>query len=406
MMESKNDLIQLQTRHKSPLKNILFTNVGADLYGADYVLLSLIKSLDKNRFRSFVLLPYDGPLLEELQKVGAEVEVRNLPVLRRGIFSPKGIFLFAWQMLASIVFLLGFSKKNKIDIFHTNTASLWSPAFASWILRKPHIWQIMELVEKPRLVRVLMAKITGSFSTRVFCISDAVRNHFLEDNKGKDEKFTTLYHGVDLNDYDPARANGKAIREKLAIPEESLLVLYAGRFSEWKGQDVLASAIQHLSADKDLNPLNLKFVFLGSCFQGYEHCKEDLERSMQNLVEKGSVFIHGFQRNLPDWMAASDIFVLPSKRPEPNATVLIAAMAMGLPCIGTRIGGTIETIQDQKTGLLVEPDSPQDLADSILCLAKNPEMRKDMGRSGRARALEFFSLENYCKKITDFYERV
>lgn len=405
-MERKNDSPNPNPKHKSFLKNLLFTNVGADLYGADYVLLSLIKSLNKNHFRIFVLLPYNGPLVEELQNVGAEVEVRNLPVLRRGSFSPKGIFLFACNLLSSIVFLLVLSKKKKIDIFHTNTASLWGPAFASWILRKPHVWQIMELVENPRLVRILMAKMVGTFSTRVFCISDAVRNHFLKDNKRKDEKFTTLYHGVDLNDYDPAKANGRAIREKLGIPEESLLVLYAGRFSEWKGQDVLARAIQHLFANKDLNSWNLKFVFLGSCFPGYEHCKEDLEKSMQNLVEKGSVFIHGFQRNLPGWMAASDIFVLPSKRPEPNATVLIAAMAMGLPCIGTRIGGTVETIQDQKTGLLVEPDSPQDLADSILCLAKNPEMRKDMGRSGRARALEFFSLENYCKKITDFYERV
>ena len=105
-------------------------------------------------------------------------------------------------------------------------------------------------------------------------------------------------------------------------------------------------------------------------------------------------------------MKAADIFVLPSKRPEPNATVLIAAMTMGLPCIGTNIGGTVETIDQGKTGLLVPPDNPEALAEAIACLASDTSLRDSMGRQGRIRSRELFSIDNYCRTVTAAYDKI
>lgn len=389
-----------------PRKTILFTNVGADLYGADYVLLCLVKSLDPHRFRSIVIVPYDGPLVPELRKAGAEVIVREFPVLRRGIFTPLGVIRFVWQTVSSVVFLTLLARRHKADIFHTNTACLWAPAFVAAITHKPHVWQIMELVERPRLVRWAMSKMTAVFSTRVFCISDAVRNHFLEGNTRYAPKFQTLYHGVDQDEYDPAATGDLHIREQLGISNEALVVLYAGRFSEWKGQDVMAAAAK-LLCDRGLaRRLDMHFIFLGSCFPGYEHCQTDLAAGLGQLPEPTRARMHGFQRNLPDWMKAADIFVLPSKRPEPNATVLIAAMTMGLPCIGTNIGGTVETIDQGKTGLLVPPDNPEALAEAIACLASDTSLRDSMGRQGRIRTRELFSIGNYCRTVTAVYGEI
>ena len=389
-----------------PKKTILFANVGADLYGADYVLLGLVKSLDPSRFRSTVIVPYDGPLVPELRKAGAEVIIREFPVLRRGIFTPFGLLRFAWQSVASLAFLTTLAVKSKADIFHTNTACLWTPGFAAALLRKPHVWQIMELVERPRLVRRAMSKITGIFSTRVFCISDAVRNHFVQDNPGRSGKFQTLYHGVDTAEYDPSASGRTNIREQLGIGPNAFVVLYAGRFSEWKGQDVLAKAAETLSNQGIAQRFDMHFIFLGSCFPGYEHCQTDLENILASLPETTRTHLAGFQRNLPDWMAASDIFVLPSKRPEPNATVLIGAMTMGLTCIGTNIGGTVETIEKEMTGLLIPPEDPRALADAIAHLAEDPALREQMGRAGRHRAKELFSVARYCQTITAAYDEL
>lgn len=384
---------------------LLFTNVGADLYGADYVLLCLVRSLSPEKFRSIVIVPYDGPLVSELKAACAKVIVREFPVLRRSVFSPLGILRFTWQMVESLLFLIRLAQKENVTIFHTNTASIWIPGIVARLLRKPHIWQVMELIESPRFVRVAMNKMTGIFSTRVFCISDAVRHHFLADNHGREYKFQTLYHGVDLHEYNPNEITGVSIRQQLGLPEDAIMVLYAGRFSPWKGQDVLAEAARIICSDTTIYNRQIHFVFVGSCFSGNEHCKTNLTEQLQRLPDPRRAHLYGFQRNLPEWMAASDIFVLPSKRPEPNATVLIAAMAMRLPCIGTNIGGTVETIKDHETGLLISPDDPKRLAAAINILAANKTKRQMMGEAGRERALAQFSLEKYCRIITSYYEK-
>jgi glycosyltransferase involved in cell wall biosynthesis len=383
------------------LKTILFINVGADMYGADYVLLCLVRSLDPAEFRSIILVPYAGPLVEELEQSGARVIVREFPVLRRSVFTPLGILRFAFQMAAGLLFTFRLARKEKVDIFHTNTASLWPPGIIARLLRRPHFWQVMELVEKPRLVSLVMSKLVGAFSTRVFCISDAVRRHFLSDNPGREAIFQTLYHGVDTSQYDPEKANGTLVRSSLGIPTESVVVLYAGRFSAWKGQEIFARAIPGILKQAECD---IRFLMIGSCFHGQEHFADDLRDLLVSLkLEPGRVFVEGFQNNLPDWMAASDIFVLPSKRPEPNATVLIGAMSMGLPCIGTNIGGTAETIQDGATGILISPSDVAALQAAVLRLAKGSPLRRQMGAAGRARAMKVFSVENYCETIKRAY---
>ena len=387
------------------MKAILFTNVGADLYGADYVLLSLVRSLDAHEYRSVVVLPYDGPLVAELERAGAHVRVRELPVLRRRVFRVFGLLKFGIQFIEALFYLLSLARKEKIDIIHTNTASIWPSSVAAWILRKPHVWQVMEIVEKPKVVAWAMGKVTGIFSTKVFCISNAVRDHFLKFNPGRGAKFETLYHGVDLVEYDPSRYDGSAMREKLGVPQAARVVLYAGRFSAWKGQDVFAKAIQILHKSGDDVGLDLHFVILGSCFPGQESFEHELDAYLDTIGADGRIHRAGFQRNLPQWMAACDIFVLPSKRPEPNATALIGAMAMGLACVGTNKGGTVETILSEETGLLIPPDDPLALAAALRRIASDPRRMAEMGREGKKRAASVFSLSNYCRRVREAYEQ-
>jgi glycosyltransferase involved in cell wall biosynthesis len=386
-------------------KTILFANVGADMYGADYVLLCLVRSLDSRAFRKIVIVPYDGPLVRELEAAGATVIIREFPVLRRSVFTPRGLCTFAWQMLTSLYFTTRLATREHIDIFHTNTASLWPLGIVAAILRKPHIWQVMEIVEKPRIVAAAMGKIVGLFSTKVFCISDAVRLHFLRDNIGREWKFQTLYHGVDLDEYDPDKASASAVRSRLDIPPDAQVVLYAGRFSAWKGQDIFAQAIPEILANA--KRADVRFLILGSCFQGQEKYGRELESLLESLnLPPGKVHLHGFQKNLPEWMHASNIFVLPSKNPEPNATVLIGAMSMGLPCIGTNIGGTAETILDHQTGILIPPNCPASLAKAVLTLIEHPDQARQMGASSRHRAKMTFSISQYCRIVHETYDEM
>lgn len=381
-------------------KKIVYLHASAELFGSDYVLLTLLKSLDRTHYDPYVILPFEGPLCSELQKADIAYELYDLPVLRRQYFTPIGLLIFLRKMLQCLFFLTRLIKTKNIDAVHTNTAAVWVGGFAAAITRRPHYWQIMELVDRPRLVSWMMRKTVGRFSTKVFCISNAVRDFFILSNPGKGKKFQTVYHGVDRSVYDHT-ISGLALRGNLGLDADKVLVTFAGRFNGWKGQNVLADAMPVVFEQVR----NVHFLFIGSCFQGQEHYEQELKARVAELVQQGcQATVLGFQSNLPEWLAATDIFVLPSISPEPNATVTIAAMSMGLPVVGTNIGGTPESVVDEETGLLVNPNDPGQLASAVIRLVRDPDLRRDMGEKGYQRALRMFSIENYCQKVTAAYE--
>jgi glycosyltransferase involved in cell wall biosynthesis len=382
-------------------KRILYLHASAELFGSDYVLLTLLKSLDRSQFDPYVILPFEGPLCAELTKAGIAYGIHDLPVLRRKYFTPWGIVDFARKMIGCLRFIVRLIKENEISAVHTNTAAVWVGAFASAVTRRPHYWQIMELVDRPRSVSWMMRKMVGRFSTQVFCISNAVRDFFVSANPGREEKFMTVYHGVDRSVYDRA-ISGRALRETLGLNEEDVLITFAGRFNAWKGQNVLAATMPTVFARVE----NVHFLFIGSCFQGQDHFEQELKSKVADLVRHGcKATVLGFQANLPEWLAASDIFVLPSTSPEPNATVTLAAMSMGLPVVGTNVGGTPESVVDGKTGLLVDPGNVEQLADAITILVNDPIRRSTMGEEGYTRSLQKFSIDNYCREVTNAYEQ-
>jgi glycosyltransferase involved in cell wall biosynthesis len=383
-------------------KKVLYLHASADLYGSDYVLLNLIRGLDKTKFDALVLLPYQGKLCQEFEKNDIAYLVCDLPVIRRSMFSPIGIFKFLIQNIKFYIFLTKLIDKENIQIIHTNTSAVWMGGFIAKIKNKKHIWQVMELVEDPKIISYVIRKIVGIFSTKVFTISLAVKNFFLQYNGSRRQKFEVLYHGVDLKVYDPYNNRAAFIRSELNIDDETILVGMAGRINGWKGHDVFVRSIpivmNNIPAGK-----KAKFLILGDTFQGQEHFEKDLRTLISSLSISSSLIFLGFQSDFQDWLAAMDIFVLPSSLPEPNATVTLAAMAMRKPLIATNIGGTVETVIENETGFLIPPNDPEALADKILYLIENQDKIEVLGHNGYVRAEKYFSMENYGNVISNEY---
>ena len=82
---------------------------------------------------------------------------------------------------------------------------------------------------------------------------------------------------------------------------------------------------------------------------------------------------------------------------------VLEAMGYGLPVVSTTVGGIPQLVEHGKTGFLVEPGDTKGFAEAIVTLLKNPELRREMGEAGRARAKEHYSLENHINRLMDVY---
>ena len=97
-----------------------------------------------------------------------------------------------------------------------------------------------------------------------------------------------------------------------------------------------------------------------------------------------------------------DVFCVPSAR-EGFGLVAVEAMLHNLPVIATKVGGLQDVVLDGETGYLVPPIAPQALAEKIQLLIDQPELRKQMGQKGKARALQHFTAERYCRDVENLY---
>lgn len=173
-------------------------------------------------------------------------------------------------------------------------------------------------------------------------------------------------------------------------------LLFVGKHRYYKGLDVLLRAITSLDA-------SLLIVGDGPMRRTWERLSRDLGVSPR-VRFLGEVP----DEDLPGWYAAADVLVLPATmRSEAFGTVLLEAMAAGLPCVTTELGtGTSFVVQHGKTGFVVPPADVQALAQALSRLLTEAGLRYRMGQAGRDRVMEFFTLDRLVERLEQVYHSI
>ncbi len=196
--------------------------------------------------------------------------------------------------------------------------------------------------------------------------------------------------GVDAARFKPDPAQRAEVRGELGIPQDSPCLLYVGRMKREKGVPDLLSAFHGLRADFP----KLRLILVGPDEEGL-------------LVDAASPGLHvvGYARDVEKYMAAADIFCLPSYR-EGFGSVLIEAAAAGLPSVASRIYGITDAVIDGETGLLHQPGDLSDLSRALRVLLRDPQARRKMAEAGRLRALEKFSSGRVEDLFADYLMKI
>ncbi len=318
------------------------------------------------------------------------VFVRRLPLIERRRFKTVS------SLLALAIYLA--VRLPRFELVHVHLANLQADVagLICSLYRKPTYMKVAAggpLGEVGRMRRV--AWLTRFFGLRHATYVQALSAEIVADVGAigvRPTRILRIPNGLKLSGMGRATAEEKAdLRARLGLPIEALIVLYVGRFAQYKGVLDLVGVWECEA------PPPAWLLLVGSATA--------TEKPVGELLLPGRVLARDFTSRISDYYRAADIFVLPSHA-EGMSNALLEAMASGLPCVATRVGAAEEMLGDGDSGLLVEPGRPAELAAAIRRLTESGELRERMGCAAARIVEQRHSIEAVVDRIEDAYDRM
>jgi len=377
-------------------KRILLIGHSGDMYGASRSLAKLVRILSKQHM-VYVMLPQDGPLYDILKSLIPPERIflnRNLYIFTRKSFRLTYLFSTLFQFLKNIGTIADIIRNQQIDIVHTNSGVVPSGALAAKLLGKKHLWHIREWFGDFKKFWPYYSAYITRFSDKVVCVSETMASQF----KNK-TNVISIYNGFPIPEIRDNNSTSTDLKNFLQGSDLILGCTSRIRLVR-KGQEYLIEAIGILTKRTGKK---IHLLVVGDYVPGYEYQKKIVEDLIQKFDLENRVHFLGHLEDPLPFYALFDIFVLPSGEPEPFGGVVMEAMSMGLPVIGSNLGGTTEQVKDGWNGYLFENRNPDDLAAKIELFLNDKEKLKQFGERSKERVEKLFSLQLHEKNILDLY---
>jgi glycosyltransferase involved in cell wall biosynthesis len=375
--------------------DILHISTGAELGGAERVLLDMVRMLDRRRFRVHVLVPRFGRLAEALRAAGistliAEYWGRGHRVGRYSSWREYARALLSLPHVGrQIRAVARRANAMSVAVIHAHgiKAQMFSVGLAP-LVRARILWHVHDFLRRRRFWRIFQA-LARTVPDILIVPSHAVAREF----PGW-ENVRIIPNGVDLEQFAPSPLTHGAGPRRVGM---------IGALAPWKGHFVFLQAAERVSR---VLP-DVEFLIVGDEIYdttGHRGFRHAVEREVARRGLSARVRVTGFRTDIVPILRELDVVVHCSLEPEPFGRVLIEAMACGVPVIAARGGATEEIVREGECGLLVPPGDAERLADAILALLRDPSALAQMGRSARAWAECAFDLREHVRRIEELYD--
>jgi len=359
---------------------ITFISGQLDVGGQERALYLLLRQLD-GRFDPEVISLTSGG------HWGAEIRALGIPVVE---IARKRSWQFGrlWSLAEnlrkrnpSVVYCLGYSANT-----YGRLAGIWAG-----VRRLVAGWRGLEASVLRAPLEIALSRRTD----RVVCNSDAVRQNILAYYPIESERVVVIRNGVEpCPPPDPARR--ASLRAELGVGPDEVLVGSVARLTSDKNLDLLIETALRVRAAKH----DVRFLLAGG-----GPLRNDIMARLRSLESVPALELLGERPDARELMACFDLFLLTSHREGlPNA--VLEAMAAGIPCVTTAVGGCREVVIDGETGFLVPPGDAGLAASRVLELAASKPLRSRLGDRGRVRALQAFSLERVTREHEALFDEL
>ena len=365
--------------------------------GAETGCYDLAHYLHEQDCKSYIVTS-GGELIKYIDK--KKVKLIKLPVQSK---NPLIIIINSIALTLLILFL-------NISIVHARSrAPAWSCYLATKITRRKFVttfhgtYNFKNSIKK--FYNSIMVKSDVLIAGSNFIFSHISENYqkFLNSKK----KFLVIFRGINTEYFDSDAIKKKDIDKLKAtwkIEDNKKIILLPGRLTAWKGQEMFIEAINLF---KKSNPeLDFVAVILGDD-QGRTVFRKKLERLVEQFNLTQNIKFVDNCNVMPVAYYISDVIVSSSIEPEAFGRVSVEAQAMKKPIIASNIGGSKETVIDNKTGLLFESGNPKSLCDKLNEIIKLDTLTLDlMGREGRKNVINRFNIEKMCLNTYSEYKKL
>jgi len=365
--------------------------------GAETGCFDLAHYLPENDCPSYIVTS-GGELLKFIDK--KKVKLIKLPV------QSKNIILILFNAIA-LVFIILF---HNISIVHARSrAPAWSCLLATKLTRR-------------KLVTTFHGTYNFNNPLKKFYNSIMVRSHLIIAGSnfifshinssyskylGVKKKFLVIFRGINVDYFDASTTLEQEENQLLKdwrLSSDKKIILMPGRLTRWKGQEVFIEALNLVN--KELGYQSFCAVILGSD-QGRDVYTKKIKRLAEQYRLTRQLRFVEHCKNMPLAYKISNLVVSPSIEPEAFGRVAVEAQSMEKPIIASDIGGSNETIINNKTGFLFESGNPEDLSKKIIeVLNLDESTLKSMGIDGRKNIIKKFNVEKMCFSTYSEYKKL
>lgn len=386
-------------------RSVVFVESAAAMGGIQFSTLYLCQYLIGTQWQPIIVCPAEGDLPEAARRSDIPVHILDYPrfystSVRIGrkarLPNPAAWIWNLWATLLAARSLSALLRQLEPEIVITKGLfSHFYGGLAANRLHIPCVWHLQDFLSERwfKIYPRLFGWASRRWPDYIIVDGASIRSQL---PRSVHDRICVILNGVDTNIFQSG-LDGSRLRRECCIPPEAMVIGHVARMTPWKGQHFLLEAFAKITRSRP----DIYLLFVGAPVFDNDSFERKLVERTARLGLNNRVKFAGYRHDMPEVLAAMDIFAFTSTEKDTSPLALLSAMSSGLPIVAFAIEGVREIAKTEEPFLLVPVGQAEPLAEALTMLLSSGELRQRLASCARQKVEVEFSLNVYASRIKE-----